>query len=215
MFGDEASDAPAQSAASDPPAVLGQTRASEPNALGEFRTPDPIAASSAAGYRLASLEPTHRRRASGAIIHSQVLGRLEFVRLPPGRNSFWLGRLKMPDSPLELQLICEVEHEDVPGVDHAAAVITIRRHQVKDAAACLPLVNTRLREMGLRATLDTDDLFLTAIHLPPRPMFDPLCALEYQAELRGMPLIVTVGFERGTPRTVHIARAASELKRPG
>jgi hypothetical protein len=154
--------------------------------------------------RLASLEPTHHRRPCGTIFESLVLGRMEFVSMPHGRSSFWLGRQRMPDSALDLQLICEVENDDLPGVDHSAAVVTIRRHQVKDAASCVPLINAHLREMGLPGTLQTDDLFLTAIHLRARPMLDPRYALEYRGLDGGRALRITVAFERGTPRSVYV-----------
>ena len=82
--------------------------------------------------KFASLEPVRKRRASGAIFESAMLGRLEFVRMPAGRSSFWFGHQHMPDSRLTLQIVCEVADDDVPGVDHVASVVTLRRNQVRD-----------------------------------------------------------------------------------
>jgi hypothetical protein len=163
-------------------------------------THDPVSVE----VRLASLEPIQRRRPSGSIFESKMLGRMEFVSMPHGRSSFWLGRQQMPDSTLDLQIICEVENDDLPGVDHTAAVITIRRHQVKDAAACIPLINAHLREMGLPPTLVTDDLFLTAIHLRARPMLDPRYAIEYRAARGEREMRITVAFARGAPESVYV-----------
>lgn len=149
-----------------------------------------------------------RRRASGETFESKVLGHLEFVRMPAGRRSFWLGRQHMPDSPIELQVVCEVDHEAQPGVDHCAAVVTIRRHQVRDAAACVPLINAQLRSMAQPATLQADDLCLAAIHLGPHPMIDPVYVLEYAAAWQGGELTASVSFERGVPRSARLAHAA-------
>jgi hypothetical protein len=163
---------------------------------------DPLAL----GSRLASLEPVRKRRNSGAIFESVVLGRLEFVRMPPDRSSFWFGYQHMPDSKFSLQIVCEVHDDNTPGVDHVASVVTLRRNQVRDAAACLPLLNARLREMGVDRTMVEDDLVLTAIYLRAQPLLDPWHELEYHLALQ-TGLVVTVGFAYGTPLTLRVDQA--------
>jgi len=153
--------------------------------------------------RFASLEPVRKRRNSGAIFESVVLGRMEFVRMPPGRSSFWFGRQQMPDSPFTLQIVCEVLDDHLPGVDHVASVVTLRRNQVRDATACLPLLNAKLRELGMERVIAEDDLVLTAIYLRAQPLLDPCHELEYHATL-SPGLVVTAAFAYGTPLSVRI-----------
>jgi hypothetical protein len=157
--------------------------------------------------KLAGLEPARRRRASGAIFESVVLGRLEFVRMPQGRSSFWFGHQHMPDSPHSLQVVCEVEDDNTPGVDHVASVITLRRNQVRDAAACLPLLNARLRGIGIDNVVREDDLVLTAIYLRSQPLLDPCHELEYHVALDAG-LLVTVAFVYGVPLSLRVDRLA-------
>lgn len=169
---------------------------------------DPPAPAGAAGpltirARLGGLEPTRKRRVSGSIYESQTLGRLEFVRMPPDRSSFWFGQQFMPDSNYALQIVCEVDDDDLPGADHIACVVGLRRHQVKDAAACVPLINARLLEVGNPLTLHEEDLVLTAIYLRPRPLVDPCYQLEYHTA-KAPELLFTVAFLRGVPRTVRV-----------
>jgi hypothetical protein len=157
--------------------------------------------------QFASLEPVRKRRPSGAIFESVVLGRLEFVRMPPGRSSFWFGHQRMPDSRVSLQVVCEVMDDDTPGVDHVASVVTLRRNQVRDAAACLPLLNVRLREMALPATVAEEDLALTAIYLRAKPLLDPCHELEYHVA-RHPGMLVTVAFVHGEPMSLRVDREA-------
>jgi len=153
--------------------------------------------------RFASLEPVHERRNTGAIFESPVLGRLEFVRMPPGRSSFWFGQRHMPDSQFTLQIVCEVTDDHVPGVDHVASVITLRRNQVRDATACLPLLNARLRDMGMECAMAEDDLVLTAIYLRAQPLLDPCHELEYHVPL-SPGIVVTASFAYGAPLSVRV-----------
>jgi hypothetical protein len=157
--------------------------------------------------RFASLEPVRTRRASGAVFESVVLGRLEFVRMPPDRSSFWFGHQHMPDSRYSLQIVCEVEDDDTPGVDHVASVVSRRRNQVRDAAACLPLLNARLRDIGMETLVREDDLVLTAIYLRSQPLLDPCHELEYRVALTPN-LLVTVAFVYGVPLSVRVDREA-------
>ena len=153
--------------------------------------------------RLASLEPVRKRRKMGAIFESITLGRLEFVRMPPGRASFWFGHQRMPDSKFTLQIVCEVREDDAPGVDHVASVVTLRRNQVQDAAACLDLLNARLRAMDTDRVAAEDDLVLTAIYLRARPLLDPHYELEYRLPM--MPgLLVTVACAYGKPISLRV-----------
>ncbi len=154
-------------------------------------------------YKFGSLEPVRKRRPSGSTCDSPVLGRLEFVRMPPGRSSFWFGHQRMPDSRFSLQIVCEVVDDDVPGADHVACVVGLRRNQVRDAAACVALVNARLRELNLPCMVREDDLVLTAIYLRPRPLLDPCHELEYHASV-APELLVTVAFVSGKPEAVRI-----------
>ncbi len=155
--------------------------------------------------RLASLEPVRRHRASGTVFESPVLGRLEFVRMPHGRSSFWFGHQQMPDSPFTLQIVCEVRDDNTPGVDHMASVTTLRRNQVRDAAACLPMLNTRLFEMGYERKVLEEDLVLTAIYLRAQPLLDPCHELEYHVDLKPV-VTVTVAFVYGTPLSLRVDR---------
>jgi hypothetical protein len=157
--------------------------------------------------KFASLEPVRKRRASGAIFESVVLGRLEFVRMAPGRSSFWFGHQRMPDSRYTLQVVCEVIDDNTPGVDHVASVVTLRRNQVRDAAACLPLLNARLRELGMARTVREDDLVLTAIYLRAQPLLDPCHELEYHVAITPG-LLVTVAFVYGVPLSVRVDQEA-------
>ena len=160
-------------------------------------------------YKFGSLEPVRKRRQSGAVHDSPVLGRLEFVRMPPGRSSFWFGHQRMPDSRFTLQIVCEVVDDDVPGPDHVACVVGLRRNQVRDAAACVSLVNERLRELNLPCMVREDDLVLTAIYLRPRPLLDPCHELEYHASV-APELLVTVAFVGGAPQAVRIDHEFSD-----
>lgn len=153
--------------------------------------------------RLASLEPVRRRRKTGAIFESITLGRLEFVRMPPGRASFWFGYQRMPDSKFTLQIVCEVRDDDTPGVDHAASVVTLRRNQVRDAAACLALLNARLRALDIARVAAEDDLVLTSIYLPAQPLLNPRYDLGYRLHLEPG-LAISVAFACGTPLSLQV-----------
>jgi len=157
--------------------------------------------------KFASVEPVRRRRASGATFESVVLGRLEFVRMPPERSSFWYGHQRMPDSRFTLQIVCEVADDDTPGVDHVATVVSLRRNQVRDAAACLPLLNQRLRELGHPGDVVEDDLVLTAIYLRPKPLLDPCHELEYHVG-RHPGMLVTAAFLHGVPLSLRVDNEA-------
>ncbi len=153
--------------------------------------------------RLAGLEPVRALRPSGEIYESPMLGRLEFARMPQGRPSFWRGEMRMPDSRFGLQIVCEVEGDDLPGSDQAACVTAFRRLQVQDAILCAPLINERLRELQMPRGVSADDLVLTLIHLPPRPLSAARFELGFRAPV--IPhLSFNVVFTRGTPRSVRI-----------
>jgi hypothetical protein len=153
--------------------------------------------------KFASLEPVRKRRPSGAIFESVVLGRLEFVRMPPGRSSFWFGHQRMPDSRFGLKIVCEVTDDDTPGVDHVATAVRLRRNQVRDAAACLSLLNKRLRELGHPGDVVEDDLVISAIYLRARPLLDPCHELEYHVA-RHSGMLVTVAFLHGVPSSLRV-----------
>ena len=151
--------------------------------------------------RLAGLEPVRAPRPSGELYASPMLGRLEFARMPQGRPSFWRGQMRMPDSRFALQIVCEVEGDDLPGSDQVACVTAFRRLQVQDAMLCAPLINERLRELQMPREISADDLVLTLIHLPPRPLSAARFELGFRApSIPG--LTFTVVFVRGTPRVV-------------
>jgi hypothetical protein len=158
------------------------------------------------GSKFAGIDPVRRRRGDGAIFESKALGRLEFVWMPSGRPSFWHGVQRVSDSSTGLTIICEVEGDDPPGADHAACVVAIRRRQVKDAAASVPLVQARLRELRLPADITGDDLQLTGIHLPAKPMITSRQVLEYRAATApGLQFLVV--FLHGKPTAVHVDSA--------
>ena len=153
--------------------------------------------------RLAGLEPVRAPRPSGELYASPMLGRLEFARMPQGRPSFWRGQMRMPDSRFALQIVCEVEGDDLPGSDQAACVTAFRRLQVQDAMLCAPLINERLRELQMPREISPDDLVLTLIHLPPRP----LSAARFELGFRALTiphLSFSVVFHRGMPRSVRV-----------
>jgi len=96
-----------------------------------------------------------------------------------------------------------VAGDDLPGSDQAACVTAFRKLQVQDAMLCAPLINARLKELQIGATVGVDDLVLTLIHLPPHPLVDARFELGFRAT--SMPdLTFTVVFLRGTPRSVRI-----------
>jgi hypothetical protein len=153
--------------------------------------------------RVAGLEPVRTLRSSGEIYESPMLGRLEFSRMPHGRPSFWRGQMRMPDSRYALQLVCEVEGDDLPGSDQAACVTAFRRLQVQDAMLCAPLISERMRELQMARGVSADDLVLTLIHLPARPLSAARFELGFRAP--SVPhLSFNVVFVRGTPRSVRI-----------
>ncbi len=129
--------------------------------------------------------------------------------MPPGRSSFWFGHQRMPDSRFTLQIVCEVIDDDLPGADHIACVVGLRRNQVRDAAGCVGLINARLRELDLPCMVREDDLVLTAIYLRPRPLLDPCHELEYHASV-APELLVTVAFVGGEPQAVRIDHELSD-----
>jgi hypothetical protein len=152
---------------------------------------------------IAGLQRVREARPSGEIHDSQMLGRLEFARMPQGRPSFWHGELRMPDSRYPLRIVCEVEGDDLPGSDQAACVTAFRRLQIQDAMLCAPLINERLRALQVPCTLTADDLVLTLIHLPPHP----LAAARFELGFRALSLprlSFTVVYARGTPRSVRV-----------
>jgi hypothetical protein len=156
---------------------------------------------------LPGLEPVRKARPCGEIFESPMLGRLEFARMPSGRPSFWRGELRMPDSRYALQIVCEVDGDDLPGSDQTACVTAFRRLQVQDAMLCAPLINERLRELKISRNfsrnIGADDLVLTLIHLPPRPLAAARFELGFRAP--SIPhLSFTVVFVRGTPRSVRV-----------
>jgi hypothetical protein len=153
--------------------------------------------------RIAGLEPARERRPSGETFESPMLGRLEFARMPQGRPSFWRGAMRMPDSRYSLQIVCEVEGDDLPGSDQAACVTAFRRLQVQDAMLCAPLISERMRELQMPRGVSADDLVLTLIHLPARPLSAARFELGFRAP--SIPhLSFNVVFMRGTPRSVRI-----------
>jgi len=153
--------------------------------------------------RVAGVEPVRPLRPSGEIYESPMLGRLEFARMPHGRPSFWRGEMRMPDSRYGLQIVCEVESDELPGSDQTACVTAFRRLQVQDAMLCAPLINERLRELNIERGISADDLVLTLIHLPPRPLSAARFELGFRAS--SIPnLSFTVVFIRGKPRSVRI-----------
>jgi len=160
---------------------------------------DPLAAEP----RVASIEPVRPLRPSGAVYVSPGLGRLFFSRGLHGRPSMWHGEQRMPDSRFALQILCEVEGDRLPGPDHVACVISLRRYQVKDAMACVPLINEELRRHRDLRRVDAEDLVLTLIHLPAHPLSDPLYDLVYRV-VTAPELQFTVAFERGNPRAVRL-----------
>ncbi|HEY4037642.1 MAG TPA: hypothetical protein VGM15_02375, partial [Burkholderiaceae bacterium] len=152
---------------------------------------------------LAGVEPVRAQRPCGEVYESPLMGRLEFSRMPYGRPSFWRGEMWMPDSRYPLQIVCEVEGDDVPGSDHVACVTAFRRLQLQDAMVSAPLISERLRELKIPRSLATDDLVLTLIHLPPRPLTAARFELGFRAP--ALPkLSFTVVFVRGTPRSVRV-----------
>jgi hypothetical protein len=152
---------------------------------------------------ITGLQSARPARASGDVYESSMLGRLEFSRMPYGRPSFWRGEMWMPDSRYPLQIVCEVEGDDLPGSDQVACVTAFRRLQVQDAMVCAPLINERLRGQQGARSVTADDLVLTLIHLPPRPLATARFELGFRA--RALPnLSFTVVFVRGTPRSVRV-----------
>ena len=78
-----------------------------------------------------------------------------------------------------------------------------RRLQVQDAMLCAPLINERLRELNIERGISADDLVLTLIHLPPRPLSAARFELGFRTS--SIPnLSFTVVFIRGKPRSVRI-----------
>ena len=153
--------------------------------------------------KLAGIEPVRPRRSTGAIYQSPMLGRLHFVRMAHGQVSFWSGEQRMPDSRFALQIVCEVDSDRLPGPDHVACVVALRRHQVQDAMQCVPLINARLQEQQVFSTVSADDLVLTAIHLPPHPFTDARYELSYRSTSEPK-MQFTVTVVRGVPHSVRI-----------
>jgi len=153
--------------------------------------------------RIHGLEPTREPRPEGDIHESQMLGRMQFVPMPAPRPSFWRGELCMPDSRYTLQIVCEVAGDELPGSDQAACVTAFRRLQVQDAVLCAPLINQRLRELQIGRTIIPDDLVLTMIHLPVRPLTAARYELGFRAPVLPQ-LAFTVVFVHGAPRSVRI-----------
>jgi len=155
--------------------------------------------------RFAGLEPVRRRREDGAIHDSKSLGRLRFSWMPSGRPSYWHGTLAGAEGTFPMRLVLEVEGDDLPGADHAACVVAIRRRHGKDAAACLPLVHARLKAMRSPLVPSGGDLRLTGIHLPARPMVSSRQMLEYRLEA-APELVFMAVFLHGKPTAVHVDR---------
>jgi hypothetical protein len=153
--------------------------------------------------RIPGLDPVRARRAHGELFESQMLGRLKFAQMPLGRPSYWFGEQRMPDSRFALQVVCEVESDREPGPDHTACVVAIRRLQVQDAMVCAPLINARLQELKPARSVCAEDLVLTSIHLPPRPLIDARFELGFRDQT-APDLSLTVVFVRGAPRSVRI-----------
>ena len=153
--------------------------------------------------RLCLLEPARAPRPEGDIHESQMLGRMRFVPMPVGRPSFWRGELRMPDSRYTLLIVCEVTNDELPGSDQAACVTAFRRLQVQDAVLCTPLINARLRELQVGRTISPDDLVLTMIHLPSRPLTATRYELGFRAPALAQ-LAFTVVFLHGRPNSVRI-----------
>ena len=159
------------------------------------------------GIRLASSEPVRARRPSGSIFESRSLGRMEFVQMPRDQASFWYGALAMPDSRYSLHLTCEVRSDRYPGPDHVACITAIRRRQVREAYACLAVINDALRDADKPACLNADELILTGIHLPPRPLLDARSELAFRSRLLPRTLL-TVVLTRGRPQSARVEREA-------
>jgi len=154
-------------------------------------------------YKIAALEPAVPQRACGSIHDSPMLGRMVYARMPHGRPSFWHGERHMPDSRFPLRIVFEVDGDRLPGADQLACVVAIRRLQVQDAMLCAPLINARLQQLRPSRMVSADDLVLTSIHLPPRPLRDARFELVFRAAK--MPeMSFTVSFGRGVPRSVRI-----------
>ena len=149
------------------------------------------------------VEPVRAPRPAGDLYESTMLGQLQFFPMPYGRPSFWRGEQQMPDSRYPLRIVCEVEGDGLPGCDQAACVAAFRRSQIQDAMLSAPLINARLGELQLGRTIGADDLVLTSIHLPPRPLVHARFELVFRAP--AIPhLLFTVVFLRGIARSVRI-----------
>jgi len=153
--------------------------------------------------RLTGIEPVRQRRAGGDSFESPLLGRLQFAQMPSGRPSYWHGEIRMPDSRFGLRIVCEVESDRAPGADHIACVVALRRLQLQDAILCAPMINKRLETTLPPRHISADELVLTSIHLPPRPLIDARFELGFRA--RSCPLLsLVVVFVRGVPRSVRV-----------
>ncbi len=161
--------------------------------------PDPLRLD----LREARVAPVRPRRACGDLFESPLLGQLRFARMPQGRPSCWRGEQSMPDSRFTLKIVCEVESDRLPGADHVACVVAIRRLQVQDAILCAPLINERLGQLRPRRSVSAEDLVLTSIHLPPHPLIDARFELGFRAR-SAQHLTLTVVFVRGAPHSVRI-----------
>jgi hypothetical protein len=169
------------------------------NGAGSAGGTDPLAM----GFKFASIEPVRRRRRAGSVYESRALGRMEFSPMPSGRPSFWQSECAMPDSPFPFTLVCEVEGDALPGPDHVACVVALRRHMVGDAAAAFPLIEARLRALRLECKLGAEDLVLTAIRLQAHPLADAQQELTYRAST-APDLAFTVQFGRRGPHSVRV-----------
>ena len=160
--------------------------------------PDPLSIE----CKLPGLEPVRARRQEGTVFESDELGRLVLCHRGDGQRSVWVGEQRMPDSRFTLLIACEVDEDQAPGAGHAGLVVGARRRQLKDAAACVGMINDKLQQAKLPAKLVMDDLVLTGIFMPPRPMIEPY-TLEYQSSL--VPGIAfRVFILRGKPKSVRL-----------
>lgn len=172
---------------------------------GEFPGADPASDPLAVRSKIAGVEPAPPRRGDGAIAEVKGLCRLEFVRMPIGRPSFWHGVQREPGSPFGLTIVCEVETDELPGPDHVAAVAAIRRLQPRDAQRVLERIEVRLRQMKTPHVPALKDLVLTGIQLSAKPLIAARHRLDYR--IRTLPkLIFMVVFEHGRPVQVHVDR---------
>jgi hypothetical protein len=155
--------------------------------------------------RFASLEPVPRRRETGDIFESRILGRMVFTSMLDGTHSFWRSVPAPPGTSYPLEIVCDVVNDRVPGAGHEARLVGTRLCQVPETLAALSLINGRLNDLQVSRPVGILDLVVTAIHLPARPLIDPCCERTYRGvALTG--IAVTVVFALGVPVSARAQR---------